>query len=88
MFAQKVRSLLGISYEWYKDTRTVEESFSLIRTVITTSFSLIAKFQLFINAVCGTNISAATALQSVSVLLTFFPVLYRSLNKLFSPIHM
>ena len=27
MFAQKVRSLLGISYEWYKDTRTVEESF-------------------------------------------------------------
>lgn len=89
-FAQKVRSLLGISYEWYKDTRTVEESFSLIRTAISNAGVIV-----MMSGIVGNNTHRPLDVEefrAFSVIDAYAPLIFINSNdsingRLFSLLH-
>lgn len=89
-FAQSIRAMLGIKEEWYKKTRSAEESFSLIRTSISNIGTIV-----MMSGIVGNNTHRPLDIEefrAFSVVDEYAPLIFINSNdsingKLFSLLH-
>ncbi|MDE6568073.1 MAG: ImmA/IrrE family metallo-endopeptidase [Lachnospiraceae bacterium] len=90
VFAGKVRDLLGISADWYRKVRTVEECFNVIRTAISNAGAVV-----MMSGIVGTNTHRPLDVEefrAFSVVDSYAPLIFINANdsingRLFSLLH-